>query len=134
MLQSKLDIVKTNIRKMQLSEQEANDLRTWLIVDYIEEIRQAESADTAMVKAYRTMRANKMLPTPPTTKAPEGLTVPGELYTPVNDCVYITGDLVLVGGRILQAQAIIMPPADFTEDNWLDVTGLYQHAPETEQV
>lgn len=132
MLQSKLDIVKTNIRKMKLSEQEANDLRTWLIVDYIEELRQAESADTAMLQAYRTMRANKMLPTPPTTKAPEGLTVPGELYKPVNDRVYITGDLVLMDGRILQTQAIIMPPADFTTDNWLDVTGLYQHAPETE--
>ncbi|WP_040426696.1 hypothetical protein [Corynebacterium pyruviciproducens] len=118
---------------MKLSEQEANDLRTWLVVDYIEEIRQAESADTAMVKAYRTMRANKMLPTPPTTKAPEGLTVPGELYTPVNDFVYITGDLVLVDGRILQAQAIIMPPVDFTADKWLDVTGLYQHAPENEE-
>lgn len=132
MLQSKLDIVKTNIRKMKLSEQEANDLRTWLIVDYIEELRQAESADTAMMKAYQTMRANKMLPTPPTVEVPDGLTITGSLYKPVNDRVYITGDLVLMDGRILQAQAIIMPPADFTTDNWLDVTGLYQHAPETE--
>lgn len=132
MLQSKLDIVKTNIRKMKLSEQEANDLRTWLIVDYIEELRQTESADTAMMKAYQTMRANKMLPTPPTVEVPDGLTITGSLYKPVNDRVYITGDIVLVDGRVLQAQAIIMPPADFTTDNWLDVTGLYQHAPETE--
>ena len=132
MLQSKLDIVKTNIRKMKLSEQEANDLRTWLIVDYIEELRQTESADTAMMKAYQTMRANKMLPTPPTVEVPDGLTITGSLYKPVNDRVYITGDIVLVDGRILQAQAIIMPPADFTADKWLDVTGLYQHAPETE--
>lgn len=131
-MQSKLDIVKTNVRKMKLSEQEANDLRTWLVVDYIEEIRQAESAETGMVQAYQTMRTNGVLPPPPTVDVPTGLTINAPLYKPVTDKLFITGDLVLVKDRVLQARVIIMPPADFTEDNWLDVTGLYQHAPETE--
>lgn len=123
---NKLDVVKQNIRNLKLNEQEANDLRTWIIVDYIEEIKQSESAESATVQAYKTMRKNAIIPTPPVAQIPSGFTVTGEVYDPSETAVYIAGDRVLVDGRILQAQSMPKFPADFKAETWLDVTGLYQ--------
>lgn len=130
-MSNEVEVVKDYIKRARLTEAEATEIRTWITIDYIPSLASQVIVAQEKAEMLRNLRALGVIKTPETISAPEGVTVPGDLYTPDPQTQFITGDRVLHDGRIMEAQTIPQTPTDFTPPTWADVTLMYQ-TPDTD--
>ena len=130
-MSNEVEVVKDYIRRAKLTEAEATEIRTWITIDYIPSLASQVIVAQEKAEMLRNLRAAGVIKAPATTTPPEGVTVPGDLYTPDPQTQFITGDRVLHKGRIMEAQTIPQTPTEFTPPTWADVTLMYQ-TPDTD--
>lgn len=130
-MSNEVEVVRDYIRRAKLTEAEATEIRTWITIDYIPSLASQVIVAQEKAEMLRNLRKAGVIKAPATISAPEGVTVPGDLYKPDPATQYVTGDRVLHKGRIMEAQTIPQTPTDFTPPTWADVTLMYQ-TPDTD--
>ena len=102
-MSNEVEVVKDYIKRARLTEAEATEIRTWITIDYIPSLASQVIVAQEKAEMLRNLRKAGVIKAPETTAAPEGVTVPGDLYTPDPQTQFITGDRVPVSYTHLDA-------------------------------